>query len=119
MPVEARQLDRDLRRHVVLSTDPTARAVFAEDAAALVGTLLAAIGVALHQVTGSVVPDALASIARASAGQSRRTSGWRATSARRASAPIRMASVLGSTRSSGRRLMSMSCDCAAGPCFKS
>lgn len=60
---EARQLDRDLRRHVVLSADPTARAVLAEDAAALVGTLLAAIGVALHQMTGSVVPDALASIA--------------------------------------------------------
>jgi cation diffusion facilitator family transporter len=60
---EARQLDRDLRRHVVLSADPTARTVFAEDAAALVGTVLAAIGVTLHQVTGSVVPDALASVA--------------------------------------------------------
>ena len=62
-PGRGPQLDRDLRRHVVLSADPTARAVFAEDAAALVGTVLAAIGVALHQVTGSVVPGALASIA--------------------------------------------------------
>jgi cation diffusion facilitator family transporter len=59
---EARQLDRDLLEHVRLTSDPTTRAVFAEDAAALVGNTLAAVGIALHQATDSVVPDALASI---------------------------------------------------------
>jgi cation diffusion facilitator family transporter len=60
---EARGLDRDLLEHVRLTSDPTTRAVFAEDAAALVGNVVAAIGIAAHQLTGSVVPDALASIA--------------------------------------------------------
>jgi divalent metal cation (Fe/Co/Zn/Cd) transporter len=41
--------------------DPRMRAVLV-DAAAPAGTLVAAAGIALHHVTGSVVPDALASI---------------------------------------------------------
>jgi cation diffusion facilitator family transporter len=59
---EAKQFDRGLLEHVRLTSDPTTRAVFAEDAAALVGNVLALVGIFLHQVTGSVVPDALASI---------------------------------------------------------
>ncbi len=59
---EAASLRRGLFEHVRLTSDPTPRAVLAEDAAALVGNVLAAVGIALHQVTGSVVPDALASI---------------------------------------------------------
>ena len=59
---EAESLDRDLIEHVLATSDPTLRAVFAEDAAALVGLLLAAIGLALGQATGSAVPDALGSI---------------------------------------------------------
>ncbi len=54
---------RDVVGFVLATSNPTLRAVFAEDAAALIGTLIAATGVALHQVTGSAVPDALGSIA--------------------------------------------------------
>ena len=60
-----RNADRLKRRHLayVLNTsNPTLRAVFFEDAAALVGLLIAFGGIALHQVTGSPVPDAIGSI---------------------------------------------------------
>ncbi|WP_022892312.1 cation diffusion facilitator family transporter [Agromyces subbeticus] len=48
--------------HVANSSNPTLRAVFAEDAAALIGLVIAFLGVLLHQVTGSPVYDALGSI---------------------------------------------------------
>lgn len=60
---EAKTMHRDLLEHVLATSDPTLRAVFAEDAAALVGLVLAAAGLALAQWTGSSVPDALGSIA--------------------------------------------------------
>lgn len=44
------------------TSDPTLRAVFAEDAAALVGLAIAFVGVLLHQVTGSATYDAIGSI---------------------------------------------------------
>ena len=59
---EAETMQRDLIEHVLATSDPTLRAVFAEDAAALVGLVLAAVGLALSQATGSAVPDALGSI---------------------------------------------------------
>ena len=59
---EARSMDRDLIEHVLATSDPTLRAVFAEDAAALLGILIAATGLGLHQITGSAAPDAIGSI---------------------------------------------------------
>jgi cation diffusion facilitator family transporter len=59
---EAQELDRDLIEHVLATSDPTLRAVFAEDSAALAGLLIAAAGLGTHQLTGSPIPDALGSI---------------------------------------------------------
>lgn len=59
---EAERFDRDLFEHVLATSDPTLRAVFAEDSAALVGLLIAAAGLGAHQATGSAIPDAVGSI---------------------------------------------------------
>ena len=59
---EAASLQRDLIEHVMATSDPTLRAVFAEDSAALTGLVIAAAGLAAHQLTGSPVPDAAGSI---------------------------------------------------------
>jgi cation diffusion facilitator family transporter len=59
---EAQVMERDLIEHVLATSDPTLRAVFAEDSAALAGLVIAALGLGAHQLTGSVVPDAVGSI---------------------------------------------------------
>jgi cation diffusion facilitator family transporter len=59
---EAEPLQRDVIEHVMVTSDPTLRAVFAEDSAALTGLVIAAAGLAAHQLTGSSVPDAAGSI---------------------------------------------------------
>src|ERR1700719_3902474 len=59
---EAKPFQRDLIEHVIVTSDPTLRAVFAEDFAALTGLVIAAAGLAAHQLTGSAVPDATGSI---------------------------------------------------------
>jgi cation diffusion facilitator family transporter len=59
---EAQSAQRDLIEHVLATSDPTLRAVFAEDSAALVGLLIAAAGLGAHQLSGSSVPDAAGSI---------------------------------------------------------
>ena len=60
---EAGRADRDILEHALVTSDPTLRAVFAEDAAALIGLVLAFSGVLAHQLTGSPIPDAVGSIA--------------------------------------------------------
>lgn len=59
---EANELSREFVEHFDLSSDPVGRAIFAEDAAAVIGNLIAAIGIALHQITGSAIPDGIAAV---------------------------------------------------------
>lgn len=59
---EAQSMHRDLIEHVLATSDPTLRAVIAEDSAALAGLLIAAASLAAHQLTGSPIPDAVGSI---------------------------------------------------------
>ena len=59
---EAQSMQRDLIEHVLATSDPTLRAIFAEDAAALTGLVIATAGLAAHELTGSAVPDAIGSI---------------------------------------------------------
>src|SRR5215470_3607307 len=59
---EAESMQRDLIEHVLATSDPTLRAVFAEDSAALVGLVIAAAGLGAHELTGSATPDAIGSI---------------------------------------------------------
>lgn len=59
---EAESMQRDLIEHVLATSDPTLRAVFAEDSAALIGLVIAAAGLAAHELTGSAAPDAIGSI---------------------------------------------------------
>jgi cation diffusion facilitator family transporter len=59
---EAGILQRDFLEHLDLTSDPVARAVFAEDATAVVGNVIAFTGIALHQATGSPIPDGVSAI---------------------------------------------------------
>ncbi len=59
---EAQSMGRDLIEHILATSDPALRAVFAEDSAALAGLLIAAAGLAARQLTGSPIPDAAGSV---------------------------------------------------------
>jgi divalent metal cation (Fe/Co/Zn/Cd) transporter len=59
---EADQYDLDLLEHALATSDPTTRAVFAEDSAALIGLLIALAGIGLHQLTDNAAFDAAGSI---------------------------------------------------------
>jgi cation diffusion facilitator family transporter len=59
---EAREADKPLLAYVRQSRDPNVKMVLFEDSAALVGVLLAAAGIGLNQLTGSVFFDPVASV---------------------------------------------------------
>jgi cation diffusion facilitator family transporter len=60
---EARDAGVSFRRYARESKDPTVRTVLLEDSGALVGVVLAALGVGMHQLTGRSWWDGAASIA--------------------------------------------------------
>jgi cation diffusion facilitator family transporter len=60
---EARRRHQSELGYVRASRDPTTKTVLFEDSAAVVGLVLAAVGVGLHQATGNQVYDGLASVA--------------------------------------------------------
>ncbi|MFF5180316.1 cation diffusion facilitator family transporter [Micromonospora sp. NPDC000316] len=59
---ESRRWQTTPRRFLRLTADTTVKAVFLEDSAALIGLLLAALGVGLSEATGDEVWDGIASI---------------------------------------------------------
>lgn len=59
---EARQAGRPVAQYVRESRDPSVKMVLFEDTAALVGIVIAAVGIALHQITGAAYWDPIASI---------------------------------------------------------
>jgi cation diffusion facilitator family transporter len=63
MRAEAMEDNTDLLEHVKTSPDTTVKAALFEDSAAVIGLLLAALGIGLRQATGSSVYDGAASIA--------------------------------------------------------
>ncbi len=63
MQGETDRLHISLWQYLRVPRDPTVESVLLEDTAAIIGLAIAAVGVGLHQLTGSAVWDGLASIA--------------------------------------------------------
>lgn len=59
---QAREYGAQVWRYLVRTSDPVVRAIVIEDSAALIGLVLAAVGLALSEVLGTNVPDSIASL---------------------------------------------------------
>jgi cation diffusion facilitator family transporter len=59
---EASEHGTSILRHLRRSSDPILRAIVVEDSAALIGVAIAAIGLLVSHLTGSNIPDAIASL---------------------------------------------------------
>jgi cation diffusion facilitator family transporter len=59
---EAREREKGVVQHIRESSDPTVKTVASEDTAALVGLLLAFVGLLLHELTGNPMWEGFASI---------------------------------------------------------
>ncbi len=59
---QAKDYDLTVRRYLVRASDPVVRAVLVEDSAALIGLVIAAGGLLVSRITGSSVPDSVASL---------------------------------------------------------
>src|SRR5262249_54935501 len=59
---QAKDYELTVWRYLLWASDPVVRAVLIEDSAALIGLGLAAAGLLLAQITGSSLPDSLASL---------------------------------------------------------
>jgi cation diffusion facilitator family transporter len=62
MIIRGRRYDRNLIQESRATSDSTLRAVFLEDAVAISGDLIAFAGLALDQITGSSIPQAVAAV---------------------------------------------------------
>jgi divalent metal cation (Fe/Co/Zn/Cd) transporter len=60
---QAKDYGLTVGRYLVRASDPVVRAVLVEDSAALIGLVLAATGLLASRITGSHVPDSIASLA--------------------------------------------------------
>lgn len=59
---EARARGRSVWRYLLRSSEPLVRAIVVEDTAALIGLVIASVGLLLRQVLGTNTPDAIASL---------------------------------------------------------
>jgi len=60
---EAREAGRPWREYLRTSTEPASKTVVGEDLVAVIGVVIAAVGVGLHQLTGNAAWDAAAALA--------------------------------------------------------
>jgi cation diffusion facilitator family transporter len=59
---QARRFNRDLLEESRVTSDPSLRAVFVEDAVSVSGDVIAFAGLALNQITGSSIPQGVAAV---------------------------------------------------------
>jgi cation diffusion facilitator family transporter len=62
MSVEARLANRSILENAEMTSDPSLRGVFNEDAVSIAGDVFALAGLALSQITGSSIPQAVAAV---------------------------------------------------------